>query len=157
LKNEDYTEADMEKLRFILFTARRKQYLDDMDKLILGDQHGDSVQMFTTSFSYHVFSVVPREITKIHNKSSLPDKFDHLLGLTKAIKGNDVWMHDYEDGETLKRMLSALGRLWKSVLTHSNEDLEIDAEFTRPGVEAMLKDFTKEVKSGPESPAFRWK
>lgn len=147
----------MNKLRYILYTPRRKQYLDEMDRLILGDQADDPIQMFNTSFSYHVFAVVPREVAKIQRKTSLTDKFDHLLGLTKAVAGNDVWMNDYEDFDALKSMLSALGRCWKSVLAHSNEELEIDAEFTRPGVETMLKEFAKDVKEGPQAPTFKWK
>ena len=157
LKDDDYTDADLAKLRYILFTPRRRDYLEQMDKLILGDQAGDSVMMFNTSFSYHVFDTVPRELAKIQRKTCLPEKFDHLLGLTKALKGNDVWMHDYEDGDTLRTMLQALGRQWKTILAHSNEELAIDQEFTRPGVEMMLKEFASEVKGGPEAPIFKWK
>ena len=43
--------------------------------------------------------------------------------------------------------ISKLEKLWKEILAHSDEELSIDSEFTRPGIQAFLVDFKKKVEA----------
>ena len=145
-------------MRFIIITSQRARFIEEMTKQLLGDQFGDSFVMLNTSFSYRVFYFVPREITRI-NKIKLPsEKFDHLLGLTYSLLNHDVWMNDYEytDTGTLKSLLTRLGNSWKSIIHLTDEELGIDSEFTRPGIEALLKEFAKTAFQGPDNMKFKW-
>jgi hypothetical protein len=45
----------------------------------------------------------------------------------------------------LDKAIQLLGRAWKSLLSHSNEELKMDEEFTRRGIELMLSKFEEEV------------
>ena len=37
--------------------------------------------------------------------------------------------------------MQSLGKYWSTLLAHTDEELGIDSEFTRPGVEALLAQF----------------
>ena len=43
-------------------------------------------------------------------------------------------------GDTCGTAMAQLAASWKALLRRSDQELGIDAEFTRPGVEAMLLD-----------------
>ena len=43
-------------------------------------------------------------------------------------------------------MVEDLGSLWKQLLKTSDADLGIDAEYTRPGVLALLQDLAAELE-----------
>ena len=75
---------------------------------------------------------------------SLSARFDRLFALTWALRLNDYWMHDnecYAEGGECETALNALAEAWKALLKKSDAELGIDAEFTRPGVAAMLDSF----------------
>ena len=152
-----YTEEDMSHMRHIIVTDRRDKCLTKYAKMILGDQYGDEIVMFTTSFSYRIFQCVPREIQKIMKIKNPPERFDNLLGLTKILYQYDTWMHDYEDSDALKALSKQLGSAWKKLLALSDEELSIDSEFTRKGTEKFLETFDEEISSGPENIKFKWK
>ena len=42
-------------------------------------------------------------------------------------------------------MLSGLAKMWKALLKGSNEELGVDAKYTRPGVMAFLEEFKKMI------------
>lgn len=137
-----YTEEEMAKLRHVLLTERRANLITEMEKVILGDQHQDLVKMLNTSYSNHITSAVPQQIIFASAKP-LPEQFDHVFGITKAIQNYDNWIYDYDDYDAIQNMLDLLAETWKGILTHSNEELEIDVEYTRPGIEKMLQNFEK--------------
>lgn len=60
---------------------------------------------------------------------------------------SDYWMIDHEVGWGGEKFVAGLARLWKKVLAKSDEELGIDAEFTRPGVVCFLESFKKAVES----------
>lgn len=40
-----------------------------------------------------------------------------------------------------------LGKAWSGLLAHTDAELGIDSEYTRPGIEALLRRFTESVNS----------
>ena len=67
----------------------------------------------------------------------------------------------YELGGESETSLARLAAAWKALLLNSDAALGIDAEFTRPGVEAMLAKLEDElagVERGDEDGyAFDWR
>lgn len=57
--------------------------------------------------------------------------------------------------------MKQLGRAWKKLLSHSNEELMIDGEYTRKGVEALLERFEELIGEAPDAEScdyeFPWK
>lgn len=79
---------------------------------------------------------------------SLPARFDALFAVTWVLRKQDFWMHDnecWEAGGECESATSRLAAAWKALLRHSDQELGIDADFTRPGVEAMLQQFAVEL------------
>ena len=104
----------------------------------------------------------PGEIPKCLRGKDLPTKFDKLLGLTYQLQNYDNWMEDnecFEPGEELEKGIKALAGAWKKMLKNNDEDLGIDSEFTRPGVEGMLKKLEKSFKDNHITGqyTFKWK
>lgn len=156
-ENKVYTAEQISKLRHVLITENRAAALERAEKLVLGDQYGQGFAMFNTSFSNRLFRTVPAAITAISKKASAADRFDELYALTKSLFETDVWMNDYDDSAGLKKLLTALGGAWKKLLALSDEELVIDAEFTRPGVLALLQKFADLAECGPENAKFKYK
>lgn len=55
--------------------------------------------------------------------------------------------------------MQALGKYWATLLVHTDAELGIDAEFTRPGILALLQKFKEEVESSgafEECKPFKW-
>jgi hypothetical protein len=150
-----YTEEDISKLRHVLLTERRVKLIDKMEALILGDQHKDSVKFFNTSYSNLISSVVPKQIIFASGKP-LPEQFDRVLGITKAIINYDSWMYDHDDYDAIQDMLDLLSEAWKEIMAHNNEELGIDMEYTRPGMEKMLINFQKLLNDCVEPFEFNW-
>lgn len=146
-KERVFTEEEVAQLRYIVLTKRREHLMESMDKALLRDQYGDSVMMFNTSFSYDVLSLVPKELKKIASMKKIGEAFDRLLCLTHSISSYDAWLFDYEDREGMERMLKSLGSQWKKFLVKTDEELEIDPEFTRPAIIDMLESFQEQCNS----------
>mmetsp|Transcript_14303 Transcript_14303/g.33207 ORF Transcript_14303/g.33207 Transcript_14303/m.33207 type:complete len:149 (-) Transcript_14303:2018-2464(-) len=146
----------MDTLRHVLITKNRDQQLKAMEKLVLGEQAGESTLMFTTSFSYDVLHGFDffhlHEYSRIKSK---PEKFDKLFAYTYRLKEHDVWMHDNEGGMT--EMVKELARMWKELLKNDDKKLGIDSEFTRPGVVQLLQEFKEEIESHYSEPPFEFR
>ena len=91
-----------------------------------------------------------KAISKIKDIS---EKFDTLLSLTMSIKMYDCWICDNEmwgskgDGNQLDECITLLSKAWKELMAKSNEELNVDPEYTRPSVKYLLDKFTKIVSS----------
>ena len=94
-------------------------------------------------------------------KKTIPQKFDALFGLTYAIESCDSWTHDNEcwgDGGELEKVIQKLSRAWKNLLANDNATLGIDADFTRPGVEALLGKLEQSIADEESiDTAFNWR
>ena len=49
--------------------------------------------------------------------------------------------------DDLDKSVQALGKYWGTLLVHTDAELGIDSEFTRPGILALLGKFKEEVES----------
>jgi hypothetical protein len=140
-----YTQEQMDSLRFIMITQNRADKLDEMRDLILGDQADSCLKMFNTSFSNTVHDSLYTIKSLLKKAKNPADKFDLLFSYTYTVKEFDVWMHDNEGdmGEFTKGLAS----IWKNLLKNSDENLEIDAEYTKPALEEFLQQFKNKVES----------
>jgi tetratricopeptide (TPR) repeat protein len=71
-----------------------------------------------------------------------------LLALTYALKEYDHWMHDNECHEKVGEMekaIKCLEKAWKTTLACTDDELGIDGEYSRPGIEALLGQFEEAV------------
>jgi hypothetical protein len=50
-----------------------------------------------------------------------------------------------------EKAVKELGHAWKNMLSHSNEELKINEEFSRKGVEALMEEFDELMGSAPRS------
>ena len=138
-----YTEAQISKLRHIVISKRRNDYLEKMMTELVGENGG----FFTTSFSYEVMYFIEDHSNKASRKKTVDERFDYLLAITIAISEYDCWMYDHEVDavDDLNRLLKKLSEAWKKILKLSNDELKIDIEFTRPGIEAFLVQFAEKI------------
>ena len=118
--------------------------------------------MFDTQTGNNVILGIPAQIKKALKKNTPAAQFDALLGLTHGLKCYDSWMHDnelWEPGGELEAAIKLLGKAWKDTLKKSDEQLGIDAEFTRPGIEALCQQLEDDFESceATEEFAFKWK
>jgi hypothetical protein len=140
--NSKYTTEQMQTLRFIMINDSRADQLDAMRKLVLGDQADEGFMMFNTSFSWQIMDHVFPRFKQLYQKTtSKAKKFDMLFAFTFQLFQYDVWCHDNED--SMNPLTSGLAKMWKALLKGSNEELGIDAKYTRPGIMALLEDFKK--------------
>jgi hypothetical protein len=161
-KEEDYTAEQLTELRHIVITKKRESALKKaMAFVTIGQSEEDGgCMMFNTRSGNQVIRGIPKELMKAMNMKTGKARFDALFALTYALKEYDYWMHDNEmwgrDGE-LDDAIVQLGLMWKHLLACSNEELGIDPEFTRAGVECLLSQFrdTCDECEAVES-AFRW-
>ena len=136
---KDYTEEQFAAMRFIVITKNRAKLLEKAFKF--ADPNDG---FFTTSSGNKIISGLPAQIAKALKPTDLSARFDGLLALTHAIHTYDDWMHDNEywgEGGKLDGVVKTLAGAWKKLLKNTNDALDIDPEFTRPGIERLLADF----------------
>lgn len=153
---KEYTAAEIAKLRHILINDSRDMALAKAEKFTGG------TSISGTSEGTLVVIGVPGEIAKALRKRSIPASFDHLFALTYHLQSYDYWMHDnecWEPGHELEQAVRALARAWRYMLTHSNEELGIDGEFTRPGIMALLSNLEDDFRAceTTEHFPFQWR
>ena len=144
---KQYTEKKIAKLRHILINDSRSKALTKASKFASCGQSG-GFMMFNTTSGNQIISGIPTEIKKAMNKKKITERFDALFALTSSLKNYDFWMHDNEmwgEGGELDRSIIMLGAAWKKLLATSSAELGIDDEFTRPGIEELLRQFENAV------------
>eukprot|EP00978_Attheya_sp_CCMP212_P023935 scaffold74307_cov51-Attheya_sp.AAC.4 len=153
-----YTQDQVDNIRQIMVTTKRGKTIEAMQKLILRDQFGDEMMMFSTSYSYQVVGAFENDFKKYYrNRKSTPDKFDALLGFTFTLHQYDVWCHDNEGDFGGDTMIASLARMWKTLLQKTDDQLGIDSEYTRPGVTCFLEKFKETVESAYTEPPLKFK
>ena len=155
--SKEYTAAEMTKLRHILINDSRDKALKKSQQFTTGGR-----RMFGTSDGNRICTGIPGEIKKAMQQKSVPARFDHLFALTYALQSFEFWMHDnecWEPGQELEKAIKALAKAWRDMLKRSNEELGIDGEFTRPGVEALLSQLEGDFEGceASEDYEFKWR
>jgi hypothetical protein len=88
------------------------------------------------------------EVKKAMKLKTDSQKLDAMFALTYSLNLMDCWMNDnelYGEDEELEQVITLLGMTWKQLLQKSNEELGIDGEYTRQGIEALLEKFEEKV------------
>lgn len=159
---EKFSEEDVAQVRVVLLPLDRKKIYEDLCEKIEREIAGlhDGVVVLNTSASYPVAENLEAVLNMAaHKKPAL--KFDLLLSITLFLKTYDFWYSDTDMPDLEAELVRRLARTWKALLKKSNEELGIDAEYTRPGVAALLEDFAEDMKEASdrnlENFAFKWR
>lgn len=140
----EYSEEQMARLRHILINTSRDKALKAAVKFATLGQQDDGMCMFNTHSGNQIIFGIPGEVRKAMKKKSLPERFNTLFALTHSLLEFDFWMHDnecYEERGEAEEAVSKLGEAWRTLLKKKDQDLGIDADYTRPGIEALLRKF----------------
>jgi len=160
-RSSKMTEEEVSHFRFILMDDARTAAIESASDWVTDGQAESGFMMFNTTSGNKVVFGLKGQVGKATKKKTKTDKFNALFGLTYSLKEYDFWVRDNEaseEGGELEVALSALGTAWRSLLQSSDLELGIDAEFTRPGIEAFLGDFDEMIgEVGLDNLAFPWK
>jgi hypothetical protein len=118
--NDEWTDAELDYMRWVIITQRRADELENMQELVLGEQAGDSMLMFNTSFSYEIMDSFGELASEVKKTKDFGAKLDKLFAYTHAIDSHDVWVHDHECGWGGERFIAGLAKLWKVALKKSD-------------------------------------
>lgn len=142
-KKDSYTPEQVDSIRYVLVTKERGKQLEQAEKGLLREDYGQPFLMFCGSDRWAMLAYIQKELAKIQRQKNLKKKFDNLFAVTNMGLEYEMWIgHDIE-GEVCGLMM----KLWKALLRHTDEELGIDPEFTRPGVIAMIEDAKKTFES----------
>jgi hypothetical protein len=123
-------------------------------------QPGASIYSFNTASSWRQLewmeSTLESEVRVPLRHRQWDVAFLHLVCLTMTLKHNENWYWDQEDTDGVNRFMASLGKVWTSVLSHSDEELDLvnlrwegeipeNAVSAREKIEAMLSDFKREI------------
>lgn len=144
-----YTQQEVDYIRCVILSPERERAVEEMTQLILGDQHDENnLKLFHPSYSFaDVLSAFDTMNKEFKNKRLWSKKFNILFGFTLAIKIYDSWV-DNNDGIETDDMIDEIGTMWKKVMKRSSADLEIDDEFTRPGIIILVQKFMEYYNVG---------
>ena len=141
------TEAQVATLRHVLMTKRRTARFQTARAFATCGQKSDFFISFSTHTGGTIVAGVPGEVRKAMRQTGLPQRFDSLLALTYHLNHYDEWMHDNDVSDECGAALRCLAAAWKDLLAHDDAALGIDAEFTRPGTEALVTAIADTAKS----------
>jgi hypothetical protein len=141
-----YTAEQMSTLRVVLIDKKRQGRLDEMRRFLLGDQADRGFMMFNTSYTNEVKWGFNEFKWRKYPRARTPaDKFDLLFAYTYNLGQYDDWMHDNEGD--MGGMVKSLAGMWKKLLKNDDERLNIDSEYSRPGVEEFLRNMKEQIEA----------
>ena len=154
-RENSYTAAEMESVRVILMNKRRMDKLAAAATMLLGKQTGKNVLVFNTDYSNHAEESLERVLKSVARLSPAV-AFDTLLGLTIQLKTHSSWLDDNEGLDA--DLFARFGAAWANILANSDAKLEIDAEYTRPGVIEMLQQLKVMLDAAKDAfdPPMQW-
>jgi len=159
-KYEKLTDSDLKALRYIVIDKARDKYLTQIMRQFLGKNYDREWMMFGTSDSFPFIVGIEEEVYKTSFRP-LPERFNRLLAVTTTCDMYDFWYYRTDMPDEAAMVIRLLGFAWMDLLMHTDEELGIDSEFTRPGIEALLRDlakkFAKAAKLGLGDFKMRWK
>ena len=140
-----YTQEEISALRFMLINKPRQKYLDKA-RLFLDkarEQVNDRTMLFASTSP--VVDSIFEELSLLTQKK-LPEQFDRLFALTYYIPEYWFWYHDTEEPEECQKIFNLVAILWKNLFFHNSELLNIDDEFTRPGIIQFIGDVKDDIE-----------
>lgn len=143
-----HTAKELSHVRCVLVTPRRAHLLEEWSSLVLGDEYERPT--FSTGASTPQVLSAYESFFKSFGAAREPSaQFDLLFAFTHALShlvkssddaGEEVGRHE-------RKFLRQLAKAWKQVLALDDVALDVDWQYTRPGVTALLQDFKDEVES----------
>ncbi len=165
IENEDDSEEDdddeddntkersvqeLSTLRYYLVNDRRENYLNQSSDMIayiarwaMGGNRAGS----------RVIAQIPVEVRKAIRRKTLPEKFDHLFGLTMSLVDDSSWIDfskESRENGSLDSSVETFLDAWRALYLRSDAELGIDSEFTRPAVQFTLQQFVEMVEENVE-------
>jgi hypothetical protein len=149
LDKVSFTEAQVRRIRVLIVPMERCRAMDDMGKLILGEEEFHRRKKeYTTGFSYSVLrSYLTLKRIYSQTENDIPKRFNLLFGFTYHLYRNPRWMTHHGRGWGGENILTGLALWWKDLLKQSAQELALDLEFSYPAVMHFLEDFKKSVES----------
>ena len=141
----DLTQEQVDGLRYVLLTRRRRQILNGMEELLRGDQNGHGIVVLGASFCYHVKCYWRIVKYMFDNSRQVSQKLDLLFAFTRSLWKYNVWM--YRNDGTMSDVVEGLAGVWRDLLRRSDKELGWDTEYSKPGMLEMLRDFKGDVES----------
>jgi hypothetical protein len=138
-----HTAEQVSRLRHVLLPPARKAAFS---AALSAAEQGDG----NTHAGNMVIYRIPRQVKAALAKPTPAQRFDALFALTFALNVYDNWMQDnecWEEGGECEKAVAVLAKAWQALLLCSNDELGIDASFSRPGVEALLMKFANTLAS----------
>ena len=135
---EKVTQQEVNYIRCIIMTPEREKAVDEMTQLLLGSNLGKKTKMICPSkFADKVLKAFHTMQTQFKNYRYWSKKLNILLGFTIAINRYDCWLDCEEEGK-MNEMVTGLFDMWKKIMHRSEDDLDIDSTFTRPGLDHLI-------------------
>mmetsp|Transcript_7781 Transcript_7781/g.13096 ORF Transcript_7781/g.13096 Transcript_7781/m.13096 type:complete len:296 (-) Transcript_7781:65-952(-) len=151
-EEESYTEEQINNLRHIIITENREKEFERNTRKFgasFGNTHTGNCTIYQ----------IPQSIRKYLKMPTLSETFDGLFAMTYALHNFDSWMYDNEEwgpGGKCDKAICSLAKAWRELLAHSDEELDIDTEFTRPGIEKLLEKFKESVAAIPDQSCYKF-
>ena len=147
--DEFLTEEQVRRVRILVLPLDRANVLDDMGRLVLGNQFDEDVRKYPPSFWFSVLRSYKIFDKKYNADSNSPERcFDMLFGYTYHLWQNDRWMTHHGRGWGGEKMVAALALHWKRLLKlHSPKSLGLDHEVSYPSVLWFLHNFKTTLES----------
>lgn len=186
LNGHRFTKHEMDSLKCILLTRDRRSLTNSMLSAIK-DLKPDTEYAEELGFVDPMVTQVSQYLYKANaTAQKMGPKFDNMFALTYAITKHTHWMIDkdfdsfdskllirflvqfkltnsylynyYFAADELNPFIRQLGSAWSAVLGYSDKALGIDADFTRPGVEALLNELRARFAALPykQLRTFEW-
>ena len=172
---------DVSSTRQIPLTPGRKEAIEKAESFVMGGIQISATPDGMFEFHHRENSnKICRElgdaVEKALARPTPAAKFDALFALTRQLNlpndevgydmdtgvyhppdGPGAWMTEndlWRPGDAMQAGVARLGAGWKQLLgTYTDEQMKIDQELTRPGIEALLEEFEKRLKAFAHSKA----
>jgi hypothetical protein len=142
-----FSEEQVRRIRVLIVPAELYIAIDEMGRLILGQEFDRRNKVFGPGFSYSVLRSYDSFKRLYSDTTEIPKRFNVLFGFTYHLSRNSRWMIQHGRGWGGEKMVAGLALRWKDLLRkHSSQQLRRDLEFSYPAVTHFLEDFKKAVE-----------
>lgn len=127
----DYSKEDLAQLRHVIITEKRNEIIRQVLSKIRSNP------TYTA-----IFDLLKENLKQVATIKGENDQFDLLYATTfSLLECTNNWLFSsycQQWKNNWNRSLKQLQSSWKKILKSSNQKLQIDEEYTRPGVHALL-------------------
>jgi hypothetical protein len=145
---EELSKEQLTTIRVLIVPLQRRETMDQMGKLILGDSFGqdninyDRIFWFSVLKSYRIF-----KRSYASEPRGLAGRFNLLFGFTYYLALHPHWMTHHARGWGGEKMVAGLASRWKQLLKYSPGQLGLDKEYSYPALLCFLEEFKTKVEA----------